>query len=69
MRAKRLRLAVLVLAGALPAGCGTPAGGRTTAFHAGRGAPEIEGADADGVAFRLSDYRGKVVLLDFWNDS
>jgi hypothetical protein len=29
-------------------------------------APEIEGVDTDGVAFKLSDYRGKVVLLDFW---
>ena len=29
-------------------------------------APEIEGPDLDGVAFKLSDYRGKVVLLDFW---
>lgn len=28
-------------------------------------APEIEGTDADGVAFRLSDYRGKVVYLTF----
>lgn len=31
-------------------------------------APEIEGEDVDGVPFRLSDYRGKVVLLDFWGD-
>ena len=31
-----------------------------------KAAPEIEGEDIDGVAFRLSDYRGKVVLLDFW---
>lgn len=29
-------------------------------------APEIEGKDIDGVEFKLSDYRGKVVLLDFW---
>ena len=29
-------------------------------------APEIEGEDLDGVAFKLSDYRGKVVVLDFW---
>ncbi|MCA8976112.1 MAG: redoxin domain-containing protein [Planctomycetes bacterium] len=29
-------------------------------------APEIEGTDPDGVAFKLSDYRGKVVVLDFW---
>ena len=29
-------------------------------------APDIEGQDTDGVAFKLSDYRGKVILLDFW---
>jgi hypothetical protein len=32
----------------------------------GRIAPEIEGEDIDGVTFKLSDYRGKVVVLDFW---
>jgi peroxiredoxin len=31
----------------------------------GKPAPEIEGTDADGKVFRLSDYRGKVVLLTF----
>lgn len=29
-------------------------------------APDIAGVDVEGVAFKLSDYRGKVVLLDFW---
>ena len=29
-------------------------------------APEIEGNDLDGAPFRLSDYRGKIVMLDFW---
>lgn len=29
---------------------------------------EIAGFDLDGVPFRLSDYRGKVVVLDFWGD-
>jgi thiol-disulfide isomerase/thioredoxin len=32
----------------------------------GQPAPEIEGEDTDGKAFKLSDYRGKVVVLDFW---
>jgi hypothetical protein len=32
----------------------------------GEVAPDIEGQDLDGVKFKLSDYRGKVVLLDFW---
>lgn len=31
-------------------------------------APEIEGEDQDGKKFKLSDYRGKVVLLDFWSE-
>jgi hypothetical protein len=34
----------------------------------GREAPDIEGEDQDGKRFKLSDYRGKVVLLYFWND-
>ena len=29
---------------------------------------EISGPDVDGVDFKLSDYRGKVVFLDFWGD-
>ncbi len=32
----------------------------------GKMAPEIIGEDLDGEPFRLSDYRGKVVMLDFW---
>ena len=29
-------------------------------------APDIVGQDFDGIDFKLSDYRGKVVMLDFW---
>jgi hypothetical protein len=32
----------------------------------GKPAPEVEGEDQDGKKFRLCDYKGKVVLLDFW---
>jgi hypothetical protein len=32
----------------------------------GEPAPEIEGEDIDGKPMKLSDYRGKVVVLDFW---
>jgi peroxiredoxin len=35
-------------------------------LQVGMVAPEIEGADEDAVPFKLSDYRGKVVALDFW---
>lgn len=32
----------------------------------GKAAPDIGGEDLDGKAFKLTDYKGKVVLLDFW---
>ncbi len=32
----------------------------------GKVAPDIKGPDQDGQTFKLSDYRGKVVLLYFW---
>jgi hypothetical protein len=34
----------------------------------GKVAPDIEAEDLDGVEFKLSDYRGKVVVLDFWGN-
>lgn len=30
--------------------------------------PEISGTDIEGVEFKLSDYKGKVIMLDFWGD-
>ena len=38
------------------------------AFGLGVVAPDIEGIDLDGVAFKLSDYKGKVLFVDFWGD-
>jgi thiol-disulfide isomerase/thioredoxin len=35
-------------------------------LNVGDVAPDIVGQDLDGATFRLSDYRGKVVMLDFW---
>ena len=32
----------------------------------GKKAPEIDAEDIDGERFKLSEYRGKVVVLDFW---
>ncbi len=37
-----------------------------TKLAIGKEAPEIVGADVDGKPMKLSDYRGKVVVLDFW---
>jgi peroxiredoxin len=39
-----------------------------TARRIGKVAPEIAGKDFDGVEFKLSDYRGKVVVLYFSGD-
>ena len=54
---------------------GTPLGDRIAAprfekekLQIGMAAPDIAAADVDGVAFKLSDYAGKVVVLDFWGD-
>jgi hypothetical protein len=35
-------------------------------IRVGKEAPIISGPDLDQKEFKLSDYRGKVVLLDFW---
>ena len=32
----------------------------------GRMAPDFDAVDVDGNAFKLSDYRGKVTVIDFW---
>lgn len=34
----------------------------------GKAAPEVKGTDQDGKHFQLADYKGKVVLLDFWSE-
>jgi phage I-like protein len=34
----------------------------------GKTAPDIVGDDLDGKLFKLSDYRGKVVVIDFWGN-
>lgn len=48
---------------------GRRAGGAAFAFenlNVGQTAPDIVGADVDGNALKLSDFAGKVVVLDFW---
>lgn len=37
-------------------------------FGVGAIAPDIVGVDLDGAAFKLSDYKSKIVFLDFWGD-
>ena len=40
----------------------------TVKFAIGKEAPEIIGRDVDGKEMKLSDYKGKIVVLDFWGD-
>ncbi|MCX6907466.1 MAG: redoxin domain-containing protein [Verrucomicrobia bacterium] len=35
-------------------------------FEIGQVAPEIQGNDLDNKPMKLSEFRGKVVVLDFW---
>jgi hypothetical protein len=39
---------------------------RYTKLLVGQPAPDFEATDVDGNAFRLSDYAGKVTVIDFW---
>ena len=34
----------------------------------GKTAPEVTGQDIEGKPMKLTDFRGKVVVLDFWGD-
>ena len=37
-------------------------------LQVGKSAPKLEGQDLDGLTFSLAEYRGKIVMLDFWGD-
>jgi AhpC/TSA family protein len=39
---------------------------RYTNLLVGKVAPDFETVDADGNSFKLSDYRGKITVIDFW---
>lgn len=45
---------------------GTRQPSRSPPGSGGKLAPEIAGQDAFGNSMRLSEFRGKVVLLEFW---
>src|ERR1700722_4662612 len=61
------RLVVISAAFCLLCGCESNSRKAKSAMPAvGQLAPEIDGEDLDGKNFKLSEYKGKVVLLDFW---
>ena len=39
---------------------------QSATYEVGGTPPDFEAKDVDGASFKLSDYRGKVVMLDFW---
>jgi peroxiredoxin len=49
-----------------PGGMGFPA--QPVSLKIGDLAPEIDGTDLDGKPMKLSDFRDKVVVLEFWGD-
>jgi len=59
---RRLAIAAIAAVIALP-GCDPPP---PPGKQVGNQAPEIGGMDVDGKPVRLSDHRGKVVLVNFW---
>lgn len=73
-----MRLLAVLLTALVLAACGSASGSADTAFVAGDGsvvlldaahrppAPDLTGPTLDGGQFRLSDYRGKVVVLNVW---
>lgn len=81
MRKMVILLGLVILAAALSSGCGyggigtgpdpTPGGTANSvpgnpAVVKGQAAPEIVLQDLEGRTVRLSDYRGRVVILNFW---
>ncbi|HZU37597.1 MAG TPA: hypothetical protein VFA18_16875 [Gemmataceae bacterium] len=58
------RILALGTIGLIVAGCLSSSG--DPAADLGKPAPDLSGRDLNGRLLRLSDYRGKVVLLDFW---
>jgi cytochrome c biogenesis protein CcmG/thiol:disulfide interchange protein DsbE len=66
LRAVAISVALMVVVGVAVAGCRSTAGRDLQAVGRGKAAPSFTLKDSAGKAATLDDYRGKVVLLDFW---
>jgi peroxiredoxin len=60
------KLVLIALAGSLLVGCTSPPTIPTVSATDRNAAPNFSIADANGAPVRLSDYKSKVVLLNFW---
>jgi len=66
LSASRREFVLTTLAGGLFVGCTASPTIPTVSAANRNAAPNFSIADANGAAVRLSDYKGKVVLLNFW---
>jgi peroxiredoxin len=62
----RRTLVVIALAGSLLTGCSSSLSVAAATGTVGKAAPNFTLADIKGTPVHLSDYKGKVVLLNFW---
>ncbi len=61
------RLVPVLLAGCLVPGCmRSEQSSGNVGLGVGKPAPNLSGRDPQGVGVKLSDFRGQVVLVDFW---
>lgn len=67
MRAIKLFFLIFMVGVCLPVS-GADEAHKPDDLAVGKVAPEITGVDVNGKAMKLSDYKGKVVVLDFWGD-
>jgi len=67
LKAARVALAALSLMAAVAAGAAAAPAFKAGLFDPPRQAPDFSLQGTDGHELRMSRYRGKVVLLDFWS--